>query len=222
MPQRLPTRKTNEANQKTLTTGVLCMEMPCGVVAPSKRHFRGVSLTSEIKGWCKMKRTKALIMVLAGVLSFSALAALAEESGHTARALRLARRVTGNGEVVNSVLLKKNTNFDGVWSGQYRYTARGSTCSTRLTRFNFEQLFITNGSRGLLSTNHDGDFNGRSRDKGRRWEFVKSVSVGGRPAVLAIVYGNLAKNGQSAATGIAISISGGCRIVWEASARRIV
>lgn len=69
-------------------------------------------------------------------------------------------------------------------------------------------------------TNHAGDFNGRSRDKGRRWEFARNISVGGRPGVLAVVYANLARNGGSAVTGLGLSLSGGCNFVFGANALR--
>lgn len=136
------------------------------------------------------------------------------------RALRLARKMAGASKS-GDVNALKNTNFDGVWGGRYSYSSRLSTCSSSLSGFNFQHVFVTRGGSGFLSTNHDGDFRGRSRDKGRRWEFVKTMTVGGRPAALAVVYSNLARNGNTAGTGVVLSISGGCLITYQGSARRM-
>ena len=136
------------------------------------------------------------------------------------RALREARKMVRSSNQ-GEVTVLKNTNFSGIWGGRYLFSSRGSNCSTRLSSFDFRHLLTTHGSSGYLATNHDGDFTGRSRDKGRRWEFVKSVTINGRPGALAIVYQNLARNGNSAATGAALSISGGCLFAYGANAIRL-
>lgn len=146
--------------------------------------------------------------------------ARSDDSQLRARALRQARRIARSSSA-EEVSVMTNTNFAGVWGGRYIYSSRGSTCGTRLTSFDFRHLLLTRGSSGSLSTNHDGDFGGRSRDRGRRWEFAKGISVGGRPAVLAIVYQSLARNGNTAATGAAISVRGGCTVVYVANAIRL-
>ncbi|MEY4668115.1 MAG: hypothetical protein RL518_814 [Pseudomonadota bacterium] len=136
------------------------------------------------------------------------------------KALRAARKMA-RGAVSSEVSAMKNSNFQGIWGGRYFYAPRNSSCSTRVASFDFRHVFLTKGGAGYLSTNHDGNFNGRSRDKGRRWQFAKGITVGGRPGVLAVVYQSLAKNGNSAATGAAISITGGCIVSYGANAVRL-
>jgi hypothetical protein len=162
---------------------------------------------------------KHIAVVIAVVFSLS-WEAWAETSQLRVRALRQARKMArsaGSSEVAAF----KNTNFDGMWGGRYVYSSRGSSCGTRISSFQFRHLVVTKGSSGYISTNHDGSFNGRSRDKGRRWEFTKGISVNGRPALLAIVYQNLARNGNSAVTAIGINISGGCLVVYGANSVRL-
>lgn len=144
----------------------------------------------------------------------------ADEGRLKMRALRQARKLVRASSTAEVVTMT-NTTFDGVWGGRYVFSSRGSTCTPRLTSFDFNHLLITRGASGYLSTNHDGDFNGRSRDRGRRWEFVKGMYVNGRPAGVAIIYQSLARNGDSAATGAAVSIRGGCVITYLATAVRL-
>lgn len=146
---------------------------------------------------------------------------LADDAMLRVRALRAARKMVRTAPSAEVTTMKKNTTFDGIWGGRYVYSPRSSTCGTRLSSFDFRHVFLTKGGSGYLYTNHDGDFTGRSRDKGRKWEFVKGVTVGGRPAGLAVVYQNLAKNGNSAATGVAIVITGGCTISYGANSVRL-
>ena len=145
---------------------------------------------------------------------------VADEAMLRVRALRAARKMVRTAPSPELTAMK-NTNFQGIWGGRYNYSSRGSTCGTRVTSFNFRHVLLTKGGSGFLGTNHDGDFNGRSRDKGRKWEFIKGLSVGGRPAALAIVYQSLARNGNSAGTGAAISIQGGCIVAYGANAIRM-
>ena len=159
-----------------------------------------------------------VVAVLLG-LSFVS-EAVADEAMLRVRALRAARKMTRT-EAVPEVSAKVNTNFQGGWGGRYIYYARGSSCGTRLTSFDFRHVLVNRGASGYLSTNHDGDFTGRSRDRGRKWEFVKGISVGGRPAALAIVYQSLARNGSSASTGLGLSIAGGCLVSYGAKAIRL-
>ncbi len=136
------------------------------------------------------------------------------------RALRLARKMAARYQA-GDVTALKNTNFDGVWGGRYSYSPRVSTCSPRTLGFNFQHVFLTRKGSGFLSTNHAGDFTGRSRDKGRRWEFVRRLTVGGRPGELAIVYGNLSRDGNTANTIVAIQARGGCLLAYQGTAVRL-
>lgn len=140
------------------------------------------------------------------------------------RALQAARRMARQAipNPTGEVVLLKNTTFDGIWGGRYIYAPQGSTCSTTVSSFDFRHVFLTQKGNAFLSTNHDGDFTGRSRDKGRRWEFAKEVSFRGAPAIIAVVYQNLAKNGNSAATGVGLSIRGGCTVTYVGNAIRFV
>ena len=136
------------------------------------------------------------------------------------RALRVARKVARTAPTPG-VTVKKNTNFEGVWGGRYYYASGASTCGTSVSSFDFRHLLVNRGSNGILSTNHAGDFNGRSRDKGRRWEFSKGITVGGRPAAIFVLYQNLSRNGDSAVTGIGFALQGGCVISYGANAVRL-
>ena len=160
-----------------------------------------------------------VVVAIAVALSFS-FDAVADTSQLRVRALRQARKIART-TPPPEVSAAKNTNFDGVWGGRYVYSSRSSSCGTRLTSFDFRHILVTRGSSGYLSTNHDGDFRGRSRDKGRKWEFVKGVSVGGRPAALVVVYQSLARSGISAGTGVAVSVRGGCLISYGANSIRL-
>jgi hypothetical protein len=163
---------------------------------------------------------KAKYFVVAVVVALSlSWEARSDDTQLRTRALRQARRIARTSPA-GEVSTMTNTNFAGVWGGRYIYSSRGSTCGTRLTSFQFRHLLLTRGSSGSLSTNHDGDFGGRSRDRGRRWEFAKGISAGGRPGVLVIVYQSLARNGNTAATGAAVSV-GGCTVAYGANAIRL-
>jgi hypothetical protein len=167
-----------------------------------------------------MKTVASILLTV--VFTFTAASnALAEYNEQKRQAIRIARRVARM-EPTPDVVSMANTNFDGVWAGRYAYASGASTCPSRLRSFNFQHVFITRGGRGILSTNHDGDFTGRSRDKGRKWEFAKNITVGGRPAVLAVIYQNLAKNGSSAGTALALILPGGCIVAYGAAAVRVV
>jgi len=143
---------------------------------------------------------------------------VAENASDKLRALRLARHVA-RAVPSSEVTSQANTNFDGAWAGRYWYSPQNSTCPSPIGTVDFRHLFRTRGGDGLLITNHDGSFGGRSRDKGRRWEFAKSVSAGGRTAGLAVVYGNLARNGGSAGSAYGVSV-GACRLVFVGTALR--
>ncbi|MFO0417196.1 MAG: hypothetical protein ACK5Y6_07905 [Pseudomonadota bacterium] len=167
-----------------------------------------------------MRTVTSILLTVVFTLT-SASHALAEYNEQKRQAIRIARRIART-EPTPDVVSMANTNFDGVWAGRYVFSSRVSTCTPRLQSFNFQHVFITRGGRGILSTNHDGDFTGRSRDKGRKWEFSKNITVAGRPAVLAVIYQNLARNGSSAATAIGIQFVGGCSIAYGAAAVRVV
>ena len=160
-------------------------------------------------------------LVVAVVVAFSfSFEASADMSQLRVRALRQARKLARTAPPAE-VSAAKNTNFDGVWGGRYVYSSRSSSCGTRLTSFDFRHLLVTRGSSGYLSTNHDRDFTGRSRDKGRRWEFVKRLSSSGGSGVIAVVYHSIARNGNSAGAGYGISLSTGCDLVYSANAIRL-
>ena len=179
----------------------------------------GVHLLSlSTKDLTSMKMSY-LIVAVAVVCSLS-WEAVADTAQLRVRALRQARKASRMAPS-SEVSAMKNTNFDGVWGGRYLFNSRGSSCGSRLTSFDFRHLLVTRGGSGYLSTNHDGDFNGRSRDKGRKWEFVKSYSSRGQTVALAVVYQSLARNGNSAATGLGVSISGGCVFAFGGNAIRL-
>jgi hypothetical protein len=143
---------------------------------------------------------------------------VAENASDKLRALRLARHVA-RAVPSSEVTSQANTNFDGAWAGRYWYSPQNSTCPSNISSIDFRHLLVTRGGSGVLRTNHAGDFNGASRDKGRRWEFTRAVSVGGRPAILAVVYLNLARNGGSAGSAYGVSV-GACRLVFVGNALR--
>jgi hypothetical protein len=159
-----------------------------------------------------------LVVAVVVALSFS-FEASADTSQLRVRALRQARKLARTAPPAE-VSAAKNTNFDGMWGGRFVYSSR-SSCARRLSSFNFRHLLVTRRGSGYLSTNHDSDFTGRSRDKGRRWEFVKRFSSSGASGVIAVVYHSIARNGNSAGAGYGISFSGGCDLVYVANAIRL-
>lgn len=155
------------------------------------------------------------------VLSFTLCSEVFADDGYLRhRALRAARKMMRSAPA-GEIQASGNTNFDGIWGGRYFYVPRASTCGTRLNSFDFRHVFLTKKGDGYLMTNHDGDFTGRSRDKGRRWEFSRNLTVRGVPATIAVVYMSLARNGGSASTGISIAFRGGCVVSYGASAIRL-
>jgi hypothetical protein len=158
-----------------------------------------------------------LIVVAAVVCSFS-FEAVADTSQLRVRALRQARKVA---RMAPSAELSaaKNTNFDGVWGGRL-YADSRSTCSVPRS-FDFRHRLTTRGGSGYLATNHARDLTGRSRDKGRRWEFVRADSVGGRRAMVVIIYHSLSRNGNSAGVGFGVSIEGACDALFGGNAIRL-
>lgn len=144
----------------------------------------------------------------------------ASDAALRVRALRAARSVV-RGEPSPELSAKRNTDFQGLWGGRYIFYPGASTCGTSITSINFRHVLSSRGSSGYLATNHAGDFTGRSRDRGRRWEFVKGTSVNGRQAALVVVYQSLARNGSSAGTGISLTVRGGCTYTYVANAIRL-
>ena len=133
------------------------------------------------------------------------------------RELRKMTRASSHGEVA----ALKNKNFDGIWGGRYFYSSRNSTCGSLVSSFDFRHILGTRGGAGALSTSHDGNFAGRSRDKGRRWEFGKTIPVNGRSAVILVGYASLARNGNSAATAYGLRTDSGCILTLGANAIRL-
>jgi hypothetical protein len=159
-----------------------------------------------------------VVVAIAVALSFS-FDAGADTSQLRVRALRQARKIART-TPQPEVSAAKNTNFDGVWGGRYVYSS-GSSCAQRLSSFNFRHVLVTRGGSGYLSTSHDRDFTGRSRDKGRRWEFVKRFSSGSASGVVAVVYHSLSRNGNSAGSGYVISFNGRCELVYVGNSIRL-
>jgi hypothetical protein len=164
-------------------------------------------------------RLKPIFCAIVAILSVGS-DAFADNMTLKYRAIQAARRMARQ-EPVGEISSLKNTSFDGIWGGRYLFSPRSSTCSTKLSSFQFRHIFVTQKANGYLATNHDGDFTGRSRDKGRRWEFSKGVSYRGTSAVVVVVYQSLARNGNSAGTGIAVSVRGGCTLSWGGIALRL-
>jgi len=146
--------------------------------------------------------------------------AFADDAALRVRALRAARKLFPS-EGIPEVSTKANTNFQGAWGGRYIFYPGGSSCGTSLTSIDFRHVLRSRGASGSLATNHAGGFNGRSRDRGRRWEFVRGTSVNGQQAAVVVLYQNLARSGRSAATGMALTIRGGCTYTYVANAIRL-
>lgn len=109
-------------------------------------------------------------------------------------------------------------NFSGNWSGTYALAK--ANCSTNVRGFNFRHALLQNGGSASLNTSHDGGFYGSSRDRGRRLEFAKTVTLrNGVSCAVAVVYKDLAKDSRSTNTGYAVSCNG-CTWAYGARARR--
>ncbi len=186
------------------------------VWAPAR--IPGVHLLSLSAKDPTIMKLSHLIVAVAVVCSLS-WEAVADTSQLRVRALRQARKAARMAPSAE-VSAMKNTTFDGIWGGRLFFNSR-STCANRLNSFDFRHLLLTKGGSGYLSTNHDRDFTGRSRDKGRRWEFVKGASVGGRRAAIAVVYHSLSRNGNSAGAGYGLSIEGVCDAIYAGNAIRL-
>jgi hypothetical protein len=171
-------------------------------------EFRHPYVSSLVCRKLFIMKIRCLILALSLSMGFVS-ECVADEAMLRVRALRAARKMVRTAPSPELTAMK-NTNFQRIWGGRYNYSSRGSTCGTTLTSFNFRHVLLTKGGSGFLSTSHDGDFTGRSRDKGRKWEFVKGITAGGRPAALAIIYQSIARNGNSAGTSAAVIVRGGC------------
>ena len=85
----------------------------------------------------------------------------------------------------------------------------------------FRHVLNQVGGNASLQTSHDGGFGGRSRDKGRRIEFVKQVATAtGGTCAIAVVYKNLSNNKAVSGTGYAVRCSNGCDATYGANAIR--
>jgi hypothetical protein len=163
---------------------------------------------------------KIRYFIIAALLALSLVPeAFANNAALRVRALRAARKLFPS-EGAPEVSTKANTNFQGAWGGRYIFYPGGSTCATSVTSIDFRHVLRSRGASGYLATNHAGGFNGRSRDRGRRWEFVRGTSINGRQAALVVFYHNLARNGSTAATGMMLTIRGGCTYGYVANAIR--
>jgi hypothetical protein len=108
--------------------------------------------------------------------------------------------------------------FSGNWAGTYSLAK--ANCSTNIRSFNFRHSLLQTGASASLSTSHDGGFYGSSRDRGRRLEFAKTITLrNGVTCGVAVIYKDLAKDTRSTNTGYAVSCSG-CTWAYGARARR--
>jgi hypothetical protein len=162
---------------------------------------------------------KQLVVAVAVALS-TPWKAEADDAPLRMRVLRELRKMVRSSPQ-GDVTVLKNKNFDGIWGGRYFYSPRASTCGSPISSFDFRHLLATRGVAGALSTSHDGNFAGRSRDKGRRWEFGKTIPVNGRSAVILVGYASLARNGNSAATAYGLRTDSGCILTFGANAIRL-
>jgi hypothetical protein len=109
-------------------------------------------------------------------------------------------------------------NFSGRWWGTYSLAS--ANCPVGIQRFNFRHVLYQSGGAVSLNTNHDGGFYGSSRDRGRRLEFTKTITLrNGTMCALAVVYKDLAKHKRSTNTGYAVAC-GSCLWTYGAIARR--
>jgi hypothetical protein len=162
---------------------------------------------------------KQLVVAVAVALS-TPWKAEADDAPLRMRVLRELRKMVRSSPQ-GDVTVLKNKNFDGIWGGRYFYSPRASTCGSPISSFDFRHLLATRGVAGALATSHDGDFPGRSRDKGRRWDFGKVITVDGRSAGMVIAYGSLARKGNSAATVFGLRANNGCILTFGANAIRL-
>ena len=117
------------------------------------------------------------------------------------------------------VIAKAGPNFSGFWGG--RYIKVSETCATTISSFQFRHALNQAGAGAALVTNHDGSFSGRSRDRGRRLEFAKSIrGRNGLQCAIAVIYKDLAKNQRSVGTGYAVVCDNGCRSLFGGNALR--
>jgi len=162
----------------------------------------------------KTTATVRITLTIMTILSFTA-AARAEERLEQAAifgAKVASRKFSSNSssEPRGRVSAKAGPNFSGLWGG--RYIKVSETCSTPIASFNFRHGLNQAGASAFLATNHDGSFSGRSRDRGRRLEFTKTIRTrNGLQCGIGIVYKDLSKNKRSTATGYAVVCANGCR-----------
>ena len=116
---------------------------------------------------------------------------------------------------------RKIANLTGLWRGTYTLYPEASTCLMKIPEIKIEHIFAQVGASALLGTDNIGEMMGRSRDKGRMWEFSHTILINGRPTVFLVVYQNFIKGRDVALTGLAIKVSGGCTYVYVAGASRI-
>jgi hypothetical protein len=140
-----------------------------------------------------------------------------------ARAIREADKVVGNRTIrakrsTAEGLGKSGANFSGNWSGTYVKVR--SNCSLDLNSFSFRHALRQSGGRAVLNTSHDGEFFGTSRDRGRRLEFGKRITLrNGGTCGLGIVYKDIARNRRTTNTGYGVAC-GSCVVGFGAQARQ--
>jgi len=118
-----------------------------------------------------------------------------------------------------TVTSKAGPNFSGFWAG--RYIKVSETCASRVSSIDFRHALNQAGGRARLATNHDGNFTGSSRSKGRRLDFGKSVTFSnGVTCGLGLVYRDMARNQRSATTALAAVCNNGCRVAFGGNALR--
>jgi hypothetical protein len=106
--------------------------------------------------------------------------------------------------------------FSGRWAGRY-VKVRDNCGRADIPSFLFRHILRQNGGSASLATSHDGNFSGRSRDRGRRLEFEKPATSN---CNVAVVYKNLSNNRRVSGTGYAVACSNGCVVSFGANAIR--
>ena len=191
----------------------------CGHYVPIKEFCSAPLVYFEGLGNAHIMKNIFCIIALSLAISVVP-EAFADEIPLRVQALRAARKVFRS-EGSPEISTKANTNFQGVWGGRYIFYPGGSSCPTNVTSIDFRHALRTRGASGYLATNHAGGLNGRSRDRGRRWEFLRTTSFNGRQAAVLILYQSLARDGRTAGTGMAFTIRGGCTYMYVANAIRL-
>lgn len=111
--------------------------------------------------------------------------------------------------------------FAGSWSGRFSFVPSSSTCSTSVTSIVFRHKVALRGLAAALATNHAGSFLGSSRDRGRSYQFVKTVDTSSGTFLAGMGYSNLSSSGRAAIIVYLVEhVPSRCRFAYGAVARR--